>query len=183
MATHDDFLRSFELLVGHEGGFTDDPRDTGNWTGGKVGAGQLKGTKYGISTASYPALDIKNLRLEEAQAIYEKDFWGAAGCPDLPPRLAFAVFDSAVNNGVVRAVRWLQLAVGAAEDGIYGPATKVAVERAVANDPLDMDLVQEVHARRIHFMAGLDGWKNYGLGWSRRLALVPLQSGHHWPST
>src|SRR5215472_15646734 len=125
MATHDDFLRSFKLLVGHEGGFTDDPRDAGNWTGGKTGQGQLKGTKYGISAASYPALDIKNLQLNEAQAIYEKDFWEAVGCSDLPPRLAFAVFDAAVNNGTVRAVRWLQLAVGAAEDGIYGPATKV----------------------------------------------------------
>jgi lysozyme family protein len=63
MATHDDFLRAFELLVGHEGGFTDDPRDTGSWTGGNAGAGQLKGRKYGISAASYPNLDIKNLQL------------------------------------------------------------------------------------------------------------------------
>src|SRR5215472_5887330 len=98
MATHDDFLRAFELLIGHERGFQNDPRDGGNWTGGKTGAGELKGTNWGISAASYPALDIKNLRLEEAQAIYEKDFWEAAGCPDCPPRLAFAVFDAAVNN-------------------------------------------------------------------------------------
>src|SRR5215472_13268390 len=175
MATHDDFLRSFKLLVGHEGGFTDDPRDAGNWTGGKTGQGQLKGTKYGISAASYPALDIKNLQLNEAQAIYEKDFWEAAGCPDLPPRLAFAVYDAAVNNGTIRAVRWLQLAVGAAEDGIYGPATKTAVERAIAGDPDDLKLQAEVHARRIHFMAGLSGWSTYGLGWARRLAAIPAQ--------
>jgi lysozyme family protein len=144
--------------------------------------GQLKGTKYGILAASYPTLDIKNLPLEEAQAIYEKDFWEAAGSPDLPPRLAFAVFDAAVNNGTIRAVRWPQLAVGAAEDGIYGPATRVAVQRAIANDPDDLNLHAEVHARRIHFMVGLSGWSTYGLGWARRLAAIPAQGAHHWPA-
>jgi lysozyme family protein len=53
----------------------------------------------------------------EARAIYEKDFWEAVGCPDLPARLAFAVFDAAVNNGVGRAVHWLQRAVGAEQTG------------------------------------------------------------------
>src|SRR5215472_10292700 len=165
MTTHEDFLRAFELLIGHEGGFTQDPRDPGNWTGGKTGQGQLKGTKYGISAASYPALDIKNLRLEEAQAIYERDYWQAAGCPDLPPRLAFAVFDSAVNNGLGRAVRFLQMAVGVGSDGAYGPATKAAVKRAVAKDPDDLDLAQEVHAQRIYFMARDPNWNTFGLGW------------------
>jgi len=149
---------------------------------GGPASGQIKGTKYSISAASYPTLDIKNLRLEEAQAIYEKDFWKAAGCADLPPRLAFAVFDTAVNNGVMRATRFLQLAVGAAEDGIYGPATRAAVERAVAGDPDDLTLAQELHARRIHFMAGLSGWSAYGLGWARRLAAIPAQGAHHWPA-
>jgi lysozyme family protein len=100
----------------------------------------------------------------------------------LPPWLAFAVFDAAVNNGTIRAVRWLQLAVGAAEDGIYGPATKAAVERAVGGDPDDLKLAQELHARRIHLMAGLSGWSTYGLGWARQLAAIPAQGVHHWPA-
>src|SRR5215471_2909318 len=132
MANSQDFLRAFELLIGHEGDFTDDARDPGNWTAGKRGEGQLKGTKYGISAASYPTLDIKNLTLDQAREICERDYWAKAGCPDLPPRLAFAVFDAAVNNGVGRAVRWLQAAVRADQDGAYGPATKAAVDRAVA---------------------------------------------------
>jgi lysozyme family protein len=119
-------------------------------------------------------------RIADAQAIYERDYWAKAGCPDLPSRLAFAVFDAAVNNGVGRGVRWLQAAVGAEQDGAYGSGTKAAVARAVANDPLDMKVAQEVHARRIHFMAQLDAWKTFRLGRGRRLAAIPAQGAHDW---
>jgi lysozyme family protein len=182
MASHDDFLRCFGLLIGHEGGYSNDSADAGNWTGGKTEVGELKGTKYGISAASYPDLDIRALTLTDAQNIYEHDYWEKAACPDLPPRLAFAVFDAAVNNGPGRAVRWLQGAVGAGQDGVYGPATKAAIEHAVRVDPDDLALAQEVHAQRIYFMANLDAWKTYGLGWARRLAAVPAQGAHHWPA-
>jgi hypothetical protein len=40
----------------------------------------------------------------------------------------------------------------------------------------------EVHAQRLHFMAGLDTWKTFGLGWARRLAAIPAQGAHHWPA-
>ena len=182
MATHDDFLRAFELLIGHEGSYTDNPADPGNWTAGGRGQGECKGTKYGISAKSYPNLDIRNLTLPEAQAIYQRDYWEPAGCPDLPPRFAFTVFDAAVNNGVRSAVRWLQLAVGVGSDGVYGPATRAAVERATAADPDDLTLAQEFHAQRIYYMAGLSTWSNFGLGWSRRLAAIPAQGAHHWPA-
>ena len=87
MANHDDFLKAFELLIGHEGAYGNDPADPGNWTGGARGRGKLKGTKYGISAASYPTLDIANLTLGQVEDIYERDYWAKAGCPDFPPRL------------------------------------------------------------------------------------------------
>ena len=55
------FDEAFRRLIGHEGGYSTDRRDPGNWTGGKVGVGVLKGTKYGIAANTYPNLDIKNL--------------------------------------------------------------------------------------------------------------------------
>ena len=179
MASTEDFARAFELVIGHEGGYTDNPNDPGNWTSGRTGQGECKGTKYGISAASYPNLDIKNLTLDEAQAIYRKDYWAPAGCPDMPPRLAFVQFHAALNNGVGRAVSWLQEAVGAPIDGAYGPQTRSYLDRALAKDPDDMDLAIECHASRLYFMAGLQGWSNFGRGWSRRLASVPLHAAHH----
>jgi lysozyme family protein len=182
MATHDDFLKAFELLIGHEGGYSNNPDDPGNWTGGGRGQSQLKGTKYGVSAASHPNLDIEHLTLTQAEDVYEADYWAKAGCADLPPRLAFHVFDAAVNNGVGAAVRWLQSAVGATQDGVHGPQTKAAVESAIARDPGDLDIAAEVHAQRLHFMAGLSTWQTFGRGWSRRLAKIPLQAAHHWPT-
>ena len=63
------FDQAFTALIGNEGNYTLNHKDRGNWTGGMSGAGQLRGTKYGISAASYPAVDIKNLTLEAAKAI------------------------------------------------------------------------------------------------------------------
>ena len=59
----------------NEGGYENNPNDSGNWTGGKVGEGELKGTKYGISASEFPALDIVNLTEAEAQAIYKSKYW------------------------------------------------------------------------------------------------------------
>jgi lysozyme family protein len=52
-----------------EGGYTKNAKDPGNWTGGKVGKGILKGTKYGIAAASFPNLDIANLTKEQAAVV------------------------------------------------------------------------------------------------------------------
>jgi lysozyme family protein len=182
MASKADFDRAFDLVIGHEGGYTSNPNDPGNWTGGAVGKGECKGTKYGVSAASYPTLDIKNLTLAEARDIYHRDYWTAAHCPELKPRVAFVMFDCAINNGVGRAIRFLQAAVGAAVDGAYRPITAAAVARADASDADDLTLAAEVHAQRINFMAGLDTWKSFGMGWSRRLASLPLQAAHYWPA-
>ena len=99
----DRFPIFIDRLLSHEGGFTDDRRDPGNWTGGKVGAGLLKGTKFGIAANTYPALDIKNLTRAQAVAIYRWDFWERARCDRLPAVVAFQLLDGAVNSGIAQA--------------------------------------------------------------------------------
>ena len=69
------FDRAFEETIGLEGGFSRDPDDNGNWTGGRKGLGKLKGTKYGISAAQYPSLDIESLTLHGAKEICRRDYW------------------------------------------------------------------------------------------------------------
>lgn len=183
MASEEDFALSFKLLIGHEGGYTNNPSDPGNWTGGKVNSGTCKGTNYGISAASYPDRDIAALTLDDAMAIYRRDYWRKAGCDDLPARAAFIVFDAAVNNGVGRAVKWLQSIVGSPADGAYGPATQRAVKAALTKDPSGDTIAGEFHANRLRFMVELDTWPTFRGGWSRRLAKIPLQAGvnftHH----
>lgn len=154
----------FGRVVGTEGGFTKDPNDKGNWTGGIVGKGTLKGTKYGISAMSYPKIDIQNLTLDQAKAIYQTDFWLKVKCDQLPVGVDYIAFDAAVNNGPEQSVKFIQTAVGAPSDGAIGPKTIAAV-----NNTNPESLVQEFGARRAAFYAGLSTFKTYGLGWLRRV--------------
>ena len=169
------FEHAFAVVVGHEGGYDATRADPGNWTGGAVGAGELRGTKFGISAAAYPNLDIAGLTQDQAAAIYRPDYWDRVRGDALPPALALLVFDAAVNNGVDRAARWLQGAVGATEDGAVGPATLAALTDAVASRG-GAAICSEFMARRMDFMANLPTWRVFGLGWARRLCALPYQS-------
>lgn len=163
MADHfDKFIRR---ILSHEGGYSTDRTDPGNWTGGKVGVGQLKGTKYGIAANTYPTLDIKNLTWDQAAAIYRRDYWLAARADELPPAVGFQLLDGAVNSGVRRATQWLQRAARVADDGILGPISMAAIAKA---DP--SDLVMRFIAERLDFMTGLRNWPDHGKGWARRIA-------------
>lgn len=159
------FDEAFARVIGHEGGLSMDRNDRGNWTGGAVGAGQLAGTKYGISSAAYPGEDIPNLTLERARALYRRDYWGPAGCDALPDELKFHVFDMAVNSGVRAAVRALQTAVGEADDGILGPRTLQAVQSMPAQR-----LLARFNGARLQQLADAVTWPAHGRGWVRRVA-------------
>ena len=156
------FEKAFELLIGNEGKLSLDPKDRGNWTSGKVGVGELRGSKYGISAMSYPLLDIKNLKLSDAHAIYRNDYWHPL-FDHLPDDIIFDVFDTSVNSGMSRAVKLLQKSVGANEDGLLGPQT-VALSKAATN------LSSRFNAHRLIFMTNTSMWESQGKGWARRIA-------------
>lgn len=159
------FDEAFDRLLGHEGTFSGDPADRGNWTSGVLGLGKLKGTKWGISAAAYPHLDIGALTKIEAKDIYRRDYWQAIKADELPPGLRFHVFDAAVNSGVKQAVIWLQRAVGAAVDTRLGPDTLARAQRA------DSALAaMRFSAERLLFMTSAIGWPTQGKGWVRRVA-------------
>ena len=159
------FDDSFETLVGVEGNFGNDSRDPGNWTGGAVGAGVLKGTKYGISAAAYPDIDIKNLTLEGAKVLYGRDYWDRLHLDELPASIRYDLFDAAVNSGVVQAIKFLQEAVGVVVDGVIGPAT-IAAANLMTGDQLD----KKLSGHRLLFMANCKVWPTYARGWARRIA-------------
>ncbi len=173
------FRQAMGYIFGQEGGFTANPADPGNWTGGAVGQGVCRGTKFGISSASYPDVDIADLTLEQAGQIYRRDYWDRIAGDALPPPLALLVFDAAVNSGVGRAARWLQATVGAEQDGMIGPLTLAAVHAHAGHEPggaAEIALCAQFLARRIMFMADLPTWRIFGLGWARRLSHLPFQA-------
>lgn len=149
-----DFNTAFERLIGHEGGYVNDPRDPGGET------------KFGISKRSYPGEDIAGMTLERAKAIYLRDFWRTAGCDEVPDALKFDLFDTAVNSGCTRAVQFLQRAAGAVDDGRLGPQTLWAVRNM---DP--ERLFARFNGHRLDFLNdNPEQWAHFGRGWAQRIA-------------
>lgn len=147
------FDQAFEQLIGHEGGYVNDPHDPGGET------------KYGISRRSYPGEDIAGMTLERAKTIYLRDFWGPAGCDAVPDGLKFDLFDMAVNSGKAAAVRALQRACGEREDGVLGPRTLQAM-----SGMNQTRLAARFNGARLALLADLPTWPAFGRGWARRVA-------------
>lgn len=154
-----------DRIFRHEGGYSDEADDPGNWTGGVVGKGELRGTKYGISAAAYPDIDILSLTAAEASELYRRDYLQPIGAGRFREGVAFQLFDLAVNSGPARAVRLLQKAIGVVDDGVVGPVTLGRL-RALSEG----DVIMLVLAERLDFMRGLKGWSAFGNGWMRRIA-------------
>jgi len=107
------FEPAIEITLKNEGGLVDDPADPGGLT------------KFGLSQRSYPNVDIKNLTIEDAKAIYLKDFWKFGGITD--QSIANKIFDSYVNMEHA-AIKIAQKTVGfSKQDGVYGPVTETAI--------------------------------------------------------
>jgi lysozyme family protein len=118
------FEAALPFTLRWEGGFVDHPADPGG------------ATNRGVTQKVYdtwrrdqgqPQRSVRQLEDSEMHAIYEGGYWSPARCPLLAQPLDMVQFDTAVNMGVGRAVRFLQSAVGAKPDGNFGPGTQQCV--------------------------------------------------------
>jgi lysozyme family protein len=108
-------------------------------------------------------VNIKTLTREGAKAIYLRDFWTPVATKISDSALCFQVLDAAVNHGIGNAIRFLQRAIGVADDGAFGPASIAALQ---ARDPHDVHLL--FMAERFEFWAKLKTFDTFGRGWVRR---------------
>lgn len=145
---------AFEKVIGHEGGYVNNPNDPGGET------------KYGISKRSYPDEDIAGMTLTRAKEIYKRDYWDKCRCDELPHPVDFYTFDAAVNSGCTRSIKWLQMAIpGCQVDGLIGPQT---LRHLNVFNSWFIGARQIGH--RLEWMTHLPTWEHFNKGWSRRLA-------------
>lgn len=159
------FDRAFEELIGHEGGLSMDPNDKGNWTGGQIGKGILKGSNFGISAASFPNEDIVNLTIERAKFLAKTRYWDRIRADEIEYEMAFQFFDAAYNHGPGNPTRWLQKVLGVAQDGDFGKISRGALAQADQVKTMVRFLSQ-----RLFFFTDLSEWNTQGKGWARRIA-------------
>lgn len=121
------FRRALAIVFACESGYVYHPLDRGG------------ATNYGITQSTYavwrqsvglPLQPVKFISRDEAQAIYERDYWRKGCCDALPVPVALVHFDAAVNHGVHAAAILLQAVAGVVQDGVIGPATLEAVREA-----------------------------------------------------
>jgi lysozyme family protein len=145
-----------EVVLHHEGGYVNDPKDPGGET------------NFGIAKRSHPDVDIKNLTKDDAKDIYYEDYWCANKVPHMPDDLKHIYFDMCVNQGRGRAVKILQQAAnakgaGLKVDGGMGPMTIAAM------GGVELD---RVRAYRVKYYADLVTRKpdleKFYFGWFRR---------------
>lgn len=161
---------SLALVLAHEGGYVNHPKDPGG------------ATNKGVTQKVYDAYRrIKGLKQQsvrvinniEVEEIYRKNYWRLVRGDNLPAGLDYAVFDFAVNSGVSRATRYLQKVVGVTDDGIIGDITLAAIYSAASKN--EEALIATLCANRVAFLKSLKTFSVFGKGWMRRV--VGYQSG------
>jgi lysozyme family protein len=160
----DAFVGSLPFVLRWEGGYVNHPNDPGGATN--------KGVTQKVyddwrSKQGLGATDVRGLTDSEMQAIYEGGYWLPPKCDALPSPLDQVQFDTAVNMGNGRAVRFLQQAVGASPvDGRYGPGTQSCVagcdtgEALVAYCNAREAFYRDLAVRNPKLGVFLKGWMN-----------------------
>ena len=157
MSFYKTFDEIIEQVLEHEGGYVDDPTDSGGET------------KYGISKKAYPNEDIKGLTVERAKELYKRDYWDRFKVDNLPDRIRHIYFDMCVNMGGGRATKILQEACNSKN------SYKIDVDGGIGKNTIKAPANLEdfrLRAYRVMFYAELVMKKpeqmKFWVGWFRR---------------
>lgn len=159
---NNNFEKALALVLEHEGGYVNHPKDPGG------------ATNKGVTQAVYDAyrkmrgrgpMSVKFITDEELRAIYKFQYWDKVQGDFLPTGLDYAMFDFAVNSGVGRASKYLQAVLGVEQDGQIGARTLAAIHSPSA-------VINALCDRRIGFLRNLKTFLTFGKGWTRRVTDV-----------
>jgi lysozyme family protein len=113
------FADSISIVLKHEGGYVNNPADPGGET------------KFGISKAAHPEVDIAILTEEKAKDIYRTKYWEPNKLGELTnQKIANAVLDAIVNHGKGAFIVQKALIASGYElnaDNAIGPITRYAL--------------------------------------------------------
>ena len=163
--------KSCDMVLAHEGGFTNDQRDSGN----HLPDGRQGSTMLGCTQANWEAYighkvtqdDMKKLTKDDVKPLYKKNYWDAVSGDLLPSGLDYAAFDFAINAGSAASRKMIQRALGVVADGSIGPNTMKAINEADAKE-----LIQKFSDAKTTFYKSLGNFNVYGTGWLKRVADV-----------
>jgi lysozyme family protein len=156
------FNECLKRVLKHEGGYVNDPLDSGGRT--NLGVTQRVWEEF----VGHPVseADMRALTPEKVGKLYKQRYWDRIQADKLPKGVDYVVFDFAVNAGVGRAVKMLQSAVGSNPDGVVGPRTLESVNAMGAKELVNkysderVDFYNGIVARRPDQARFIRGWLN-----------------------
>ncbi len=192
------YAHAVKAVLRREGGFVDDPADRGGATNYGISLrflkaeGRLDLDQDGVADfdldfdGDIDGIDIRKLTRGDAVYLYHRCFWLPVKADRFARPIGEAMFDQAVNGGLVAARKLLQRAINACyaidppnglkplvADGVLGPLTFVAYDAVVQYHGLDvlMEAYRDVTADRYRAIVKADSSQRRFLkGWLRRAA-------------
>ncbi len=154
------FSEALEVILHHEGGYVNHPKDPGGET------------NLGVTKRVYEDFggekEMKELVKEDVEPIYKKNYWDRVKGDDLPEGLDLCIFDFAVNAGPGRAAKFIQRLVNTTVDGGIGPNTLKCINDHVEKYGVSTTIDQYQSARHNYYQ-GLSTFETFGRGWTRRV--------------
>ena len=160
----DNFEKCLEIILHHEGGYVNHPKDPG----GITNLGVTKNTYEDWLDEEVSVEDMKALTQEDVEPIYQENYWDKCKCGELPTGLDLCVFDFGVNAGPGRAAKYLQTLIGTVADGGIGPNTLKTLSSYVDTHGV-VKTVEQYQANRQEYYEGLSTFDTFGRGWTRRV--------------
>lgn len=168
----DNYDHCLGLILYHEGGYVNHPKDPG----GETNKGVTKRVyENWCAEQDLFQKDMKDLKISDVAPIYKEKYWDRCKCDSLPDGVDLCVFDFGVNAGTGRGARFLQKCVGAIADGAIGPNTLRQVDEWVAMRG-EEDLIVEYSERRRNYYKRLKTFSTFGKGWLRRVEETELEA-------
>jgi len=157
------FNRCLNLVLHHEGGYVNHPKDPGGMTNmGVTKRVYEEWVGYSVSENT-----MQNLEEKDVAPIYKKNYWDRLKCDELPLGLDLCLFDFGVNAGTGRAAKYLQKLVGTTPDGGIGPMTLKAVDEFISLNGIP-ETIEKYQTNRQKYYEKLKTFETFGRGWTRR---------------
>jgi lysozyme family protein len=153
------FDKCLHMLLEHEGGYVNNKHDKG----GMTNLGVTKRVYDEWIGRKSTEQEMRDLTPDDVAPIYKKNYWDRVKGDYVPSGVDWCLYDWAVNSGSGRPAKAVQRAVGATPDGVIGKQT---VGLIMEKDP--KFIIDYVYTVRQAFYEGLDDYKHFGRGWSRR---------------
>ncbi len=165
------------MVSKYEGGYGWNKKDTGGPTKYGITCYDLAahmGQKMDSMTRWAPI--VRAMTLQTAEAIYQTKYATAIRYNDLPRGVDTCMFDYGVNSGTSRPINVARAICKLPAKGGMDAALLAAIRKA---DPIVF--INAMCAERLQFMHAIRGgsaWKEFGGGWSARVADLKAYSDH-----